>query len=162
MQNGELFISQKGPEALPNTWLLIDNWSTVDIISSPGLLHGIHKVNNPIWIHCNAGVTVLDQMGFLGDYPQPVWFNPHGGANIMSMFIISQLYHLSMNTRQASAILMHHHYGSVTEFTPSQHGSYKHALSNNESILGIWSCIQTVTEHQDHYTQHDIRAANQA
>ena len=115
MRNGELFISKKGPEALPDTWLLIDSCSTIDIISSPGLLHVIHKVNNPIWIRCNAGVTILDQMGFLRDYPQPVWFNPHRGANIMSMFNIRQLYHLSMNTRQANVILMHHHDGSVTE-----------------------------------------------
>ena len=98
MQSGELFISQKRPQALPDTWLLIDSCSTIDIISSPGLLHGIHKVSTPIQICCNAGVTILDQMGFLGDYPRPVWFNPHSGANIMSMFNISQLYHLSMNT----------------------------------------------------------------
>ena len=69
MRSGELFILQKGPQALPDTWLLIDSCSTVDIISSPGLLHGIHKVNTPIWICCNAGVTILDQMGFLRDYP---------------------------------------------------------------------------------------------
>ena len=82
-------ISKKGPEALPDTWLLIDRCSTIDIISSLGLLHGIHKVNNPIWIWCSAGVTILDQMGFLGDYPQPVWINPHGGSNIMLMFNIA-------------------------------------------------------------------------
>ena len=34
---------EKGPEALPDTWLLIDSCSTIDIISSPGLLHRIHK-----------------------------------------------------------------------------------------------------------------------
>ena len=32
MQSVELFISQKGPQALPDTWLLIDSCSTVDII----------------------------------------------------------------------------------------------------------------------------------
>ena len=64
----------------------------------------------------------------------------------MSMFNISQLYHLSMNTHEANAILMHHHDGDVTEFTPSECGLYKHALSNNKSIAGFWSCIQTVAE----------------
>ena len=67
-----------------------------------------------------------------------------------------------MNTQQANAILMHHHDGSVTKFTPSEHGLYKHALSNNKSIVGFWLCSQTVTERQDHYTQRDIQAANQA
>ena len=132
--------------ALPETWLLIDSCSTVNIISSPGLLHGIHKVINPIWIRCNAGVTMLDQMGYLRDYRRPVWYNPDGSANIMSMFNISQQYHLSMNPWEANAILMHHQNGDVTEFTPSEHGLYKHALSNNESIDEFWSCIQTLAE----------------
>ena len=96
MRKGKLFISKNGPASLPDTWLLIDSCSTVDIISSPGLLHGIHKVSNPIRVRCNAGVTILDQMGYLGDYPQPVWYNPDSGANIMSMFNISQQYHLML------------------------------------------------------------------
>ena len=145
--------------SLPDTWLLIDSCSTVDIISSHDLLHGIHKVSNPIRVRCNAGVTILDWMGYLGDYPQPVWYNPDGGANIMSMFNISQQYHLSMNTHKANAILMHHHNGDVTVFTPSTNGLYKHALCNNESINGFWSCMQNVSEHKDHYTQHEIEAA---
>ena len=63
--------------------------------------------------------------------------------------------------RRANAILMHHHNGDVTVFTPSAHGLYKHALSNNESITGFWSCIQTIVEHKGHYTQHEIEAAYQ-
>ena len=101
-------------------------------------------------------------MGYLRDYPQPVSYNPDGSTNIMSMFNISQQYRLSMNTREANAILMHHHNRDVTEFTPSEHSLYQHALSNNESIDELWSCIQTVAEQQNHYTQHDIQAANQA
>ena len=135
----------------------------MDIISSAALLHGIHIVSNPIRVRCNAGVTTLDRTGYLGDYPQPVWYNLNGGANIMSMFNISQQYHLSMNTHEASAILMHHHNGNVTVFTPSSNGLYKHALSNNESINGFWSCMnKTVSKRKDHYTQHKIETANQA
>ena len=63
---------------------------------------------------------------------------------------------------EANAILMHHHNGDVTIFTPSTNGLYKHALCNNKSINGFWSCIQTVSEHKDHYTQREIKAANQA
>ena len=80
----------------------------------------------------------------------------------MSMFNISQQYHLSMNTHKANEILMHHHNRNVTVFTLSANGLYKHALSNNESITGFWSCIQTVDECKDHYTQHEIEATNQA
>ena len=67
-----------------------------------------------------------------------------------------------MNTQHANAILMHHQDRSVTKSTPSEHGLYKHELMHNESIVGFWSCIQTVTRQQDHYTQCDFRAANEA
>ena len=162
MRNGELFISKKGPVSLPDTWLLIDSCSMVNIILSPDLLHAIHKVSNPIRVRCSMGVTILDQMVYLGDYPRPVWYNPDNGANVMSMFNISQQYHLSMNTHKANAILMHHHNRNVTVFTLSANDLYKHALSNNESITGFWSCIQTIDECKDHYTQHEIEATNQA
>ena len=45
MRYGELFISKKRPAALPETWLLIDSCSTVDIISFPGLLDTIPTKN---------------------------------------------------------------------------------------------------------------------
>ena len=160
MRNGESFISSNGPSSLPDTWLLIDSCSTVDIISSSNLLHGIHRVSPPIRIRCNAGITTLNQMGYLGDYPHPVWFNPDGGANIMSMYNITQQYHLSMDSQDANAILMHHNDGNVTEFTPSAHGLYKYALSNNESISGFWSCIQTVSDRKEHYTQRELQGAD--
>ena len=153
---------RNGPASLPSTWLLIDSCSTVNIISSHDLLHGIHKVSNPIRVRYNAGITTLDQMDYLGDYPQPVWYNRDGRANIMSMFNISQQYHLSMNTHEAIAILMHHQNGNVAMFTPSANGLYKHALSHNESINEFWSCIQTMSGHKDHYMQREIEAANQA
>ena len=63
---------------------------------------------------------------------------------------------------RANAILMHHHNGDVTVFTPSAHGLYKHELSNIESIMGLWSCIQTVAERMDHYTLREIETTNQA
>ena len=162
MRNGELFISNKGPSSLPDTWLLIDSCSTVDIVSSSNLLHGIHHVSHPIWVRCNAGVTTLNQMGYLGDYPCPVWFNPEGGGQ----YYVHVQHHPTISsqhgyTHQANAILMHHNNGDVTVFTLSEHGLYKHALSNKESIAGFWSCIQTVTERKEHYTQREIQAANQ-
>ena len=67
-----------------------------------------------------------------------------------------------MDTHEANAILMHHNNGDVAMFTPSEHGLYKHALSNKESIAGFWSCIQTVADRKEHYTQCEIQAANQA
>ena len=67
-----------------------------------------------------------------------------------------------MDTHEANAILMHHNNGDVTVFTPSEHGLYKHALSNKESIADFWSCIQTVADRKEHYTQREIQDANQA
>lgn len=56
-----------------STSLLLDTCSTGNLISNPHMLHDIHTVDQQITIHCNAGKMTLNQMGYLGQYPEPVW-----------------------------------------------------------------------------------------
>jgi hypothetical protein len=50
---------------IPNTWILLDNQSTIDVFCNPALLENIHKVEESISIHCTAGVTSTDMVGTL-------------------------------------------------------------------------------------------------
>jgi hypothetical protein len=70
---------------IPNHWLLIDSCSLVNMVANEELLHDITPVQNPINVHCNAGTVSVNRNGLLGDYPEQVWFNPHGIANILSL-----------------------------------------------------------------------------
>ena len=65
-----------GQGTLPMIWILLDTCSSADLISNPSLLHDIHTVDHSICIYHNEDTTSTNQMGYLGGYPSPVWYNP--------------------------------------------------------------------------------------
>jgi hypothetical protein len=77
---------------ISHLWILINSCSSVNIIANAELLHDIKTTNNPINVHCNAGTVSVSKMGLLGDYPEWVWFNPKGIANILSLDNVSKHY----------------------------------------------------------------------
>ena len=74
------------------SWLLLDSCSTVNLISDKDLLTNIHPVPHSLQVRCNAGSVVINHLGYLGSYPEPVWFNPEGIANLMSLHNVQQYY----------------------------------------------------------------------
>jgi hypothetical protein len=74
-----------GQGRIPNTWILLDNQSTVDVFHNALLLKQIRASNNGhMDIHCNAGVTSTNLVGNLPGYGT-VWCHPNGIANILSL-----------------------------------------------------------------------------
>ena len=68
----------------PERWLMIDSCSTLNLISNKSWLSDIHEVDTTMHIHSTGGVSVTHKMGYLGNYPTPVWYLPDGNANILS------------------------------------------------------------------------------
>ena len=138
-------------EALPVLWLLMDSCSTVNLICDASLLTNIHTVNKGIQVHCNAGTVLLDQQGYLGDFPTPVWYHPHGIANLMSMNNVAQQYHLTMDSQVNNEIHLHRLDGTFIPFTPSDRGLYKHAIRSIKDIATFWSDLVPVqpVQHQN-------------
>jgi hypothetical protein len=55
-------------------------------------------------IRCNAGVTTTNFKGWLGDFPERVWYNPDGVANIMSLFVIKKYYRVHYDSNRQDAL----------------------------------------------------------
>ena len=53
---------------IPNTWILLDKESTVDVFHNPNLLQNIHKTDTYMDIHCNAGITSTNEISDLHRY----------------------------------------------------------------------------------------------
>ena len=87
IEHVETLLNGRG--RLPESWILLDTCSSADLISNPSLLKDIHTVDRTMNIRCNAGYTSTNQMGYMGDYPVPVWYNPEGIANILSLDNVS-------------------------------------------------------------------------
>ena len=136
----EEFVLQQ--DGLPKEWLLLDSCSTVDIVSNIDLLTDVHTVDTPTWVRCNAGRVQLRQQGYLGDYPHPVWYNPKGVANILSLNNVTNHYRVTMDTSYSKELIVHRHDGSTIVFSPSRNGLYKHELNDNEAINEMWSTLE--------------------
>jgi len=48
------------------------------------LLKNIHDVKRALFLHCNAGITIVNKVGDLTGY-RTVWFYEDGIANILSL-----------------------------------------------------------------------------
>ena len=146
--------------AIPTTWLLLDSCSTTNLICNKDWLHDIHENGTSITIRCNAGTVLLTKQGYFGSYPEPVWFNPHGIANIMSLDNVAKYFQITMDTDAEKARLVHKDDGHAMKFIPTGKGLYHHNLCSGDG--GLWSFITTVVDKADEYTHRAIQRARVA
>ena len=145
---------------LPNTWLLLDSCSTTNLISNKNWLHDIHDDGTSISVRCNAGTITLTQKGYFGSYPEPVWFNPHGIANITSLDNVVKYFRITMDTEADNAMLLHKDDGMTMRFAPTGKGLYHHNLDIEDGAL--WTFITTVPSKADKYTHRALQRARTA
>jgi len=72
----------------------MDSCSSVNIFSNPEMLTGIHRVAKSHWIQIvtiGKEVVSLRHKGYFGKYPEPVWYYPEGGANILSLHNVKDI-----------------------------------------------------------------------
>ena len=72
--------SNTSSNVIPDTWILLDSQSTIDVFCNAKLLSRIHATSTIMNIKCNAGVKRTNLRGHLSGYGW-VWFFPDGIAN---------------------------------------------------------------------------------
>ena len=145
---------------LPTTWLLLDSCSTTNLISNMSWLHDIHDDSTSISVRCNAGAITLTHKGYFGSYPEPVWFNPHGIASIMSLDNVAKYFSITMATEADNAMLLHKDDGLTMKFAPTGKRLYHHNLGMEDG--GLWTFITTVAGKADKYTHWALQCARAA
>jgi hypothetical protein len=93
-------------------------------------------------VRCNAGVTTTNLMGWLGDFPEPVWFNPKGVANILSLFIVMKYYHVQLDSKKDNAMTVTNPNGKVSRFAPMGKGLYAYSGTSQDQS-SAWALINT-------------------
>ena len=151
---------------LPRMWLLLDSCSTTDIFANASLLRDIQSAPTPVWIRCNAGRVKLTQQGMFGNYPHPVWYNPKGVANILSLANVTKNYRVTMDSTESAAMFVHKSNGNFIKFEPSGTGLYKHELpADTSNINDMWSLLSnvpTVADNASKYTKRAYKGAVEA
>jgi len=110
---------------IPNTWILLDSQSTVDVFCNARLLSNVRDAKRQLVLHCNAGTTIVTKKGDLKGYGT-VWLHPEGIANILSLSNVSKKYRVTYDSgdKEEQGLVVHKEDGSKRVFSPSRKGLY--------------------------------------
>ena len=106
----------------PECWLMLDSCSTLNLISNESWLSDLHEVDTAMHIHSTGGVSVTLKIGYLVNYPTPVWYLAGVHANILSLRDITWHYRVTRDTAVENAIIPHGDNRQQHNFTPSGQG----------------------------------------
>jgi hypothetical protein len=161
---------------IPETWILLDNQSTVDVFKSKSLLKEITTTSKTMTIHCNAGKAVTSQVGELAGYGT-VWYHPSGIANILSLARVREKGFKVQYDDKNNIFLITNSDGKTRTFQQSPRGLYYMdtatetksettltALSeyDNRFVSNGMVLVNTVEENKSNFSQRDYLRAVQA
>jgi hypothetical protein len=102
---------------------------------------------------------MLTDQGYLGDYPYPVWYNPKGVTNILSLNNVAKHYRVTMDTACNKSMIVHLGGNSKIVFALAAHGLWVHKLNDQQSINTMWTMISTVAEKASLYSKRAHKRA---
>ncbi|CAJ1935776.1 unnamed protein product [Cylindrotheca closterium] len=88
--------------------VIMDSGCTNTTICNGELMHGLRHAEKELDMHTNVGSRVLDEEGFLGRFPPPVYHDEDGIANVLAMReMIAAGYRITMDTDADNAFIVH-------------------------------------------------------
>jgi hypothetical protein len=142
---------QTGPES----WILLDNQSNVDIFCNKNPLRNIREGTTTCRISCNAGMAETKIIGDLPGYRTPMWYHPEGIANILSLHRVSKYCRVEYNSSEDGASFhVPKQDGTGLHFQPSLSGL--HFCDSHEYGTAL---ISTVADKKNQYTARVYKQA---
>ncbi|CAJ1932103.1 unnamed protein product [Cylindrotheca closterium] len=88
--------------------VIMDSGCTNTTICNGELMHGLRQAEKELDMHTNMGSKVLNEEGFLGRFPPPVYYDEDGIANVLAMReMIAAGYRIAMDTDVDNGFVVH-------------------------------------------------------
>lgn len=153
---GTVLQTGLGGAGIPESWILLDSQSTIDVFRNKELLNNVRETETRMRIHSNAGTVVTN---LVGDYPGygTVWYDPNGIANILSMSsMVNKGYDVHYDSKEGNQFVVKDpdgsHYGT---FKQAARGLYYQDLKAADAV----AMVATVDENKSKYTNRDYQRA---
>jgi hypothetical protein len=152
----DVTLHQAAAKAIPESWLILDTASTVDMFL-PSMLINIHRSEETLEVVSTGGTTKVREKGTLPGYPVEVWCNRKGVANILSFHNLQKHFRVEYDNKHHDTFMVYVNNGRTLEFHPSENGLYY--LKSETETLQAFSLLSTV---QANMAQHSTRGTQQA
>ena len=149
--------TRKESSSIPESWILLDNQSTLDVFSNSKLLLNVRKSDKTMNIHSTGGVSHTDMVGDLPGYGT-VWYQPRGIANILSLARLrTQGYVITYSSENGNEFTVTKKDGTARIFKQSDKGLYYLETMQSKPYDAV--LINTVTDNQYKYSNKDYSQA---
>ena len=115
------------------------------------------RIDGEMIIHSQAGTSSTDQVGDLESYPEPIWYDPNGIANILSLASVKKYSRVTYDSNKGNAFIVHLGDNRKIMFKQSNNGLFFHDVRGTASIF-----VLTVKNNKKLYTRRDVKRAEQA
>jgi hypothetical protein len=136
-------------------WILLDSQSTAEIFCNPSLLTKIRYAGKSIKIHCNAGTSIVTQVGTLKNYGE-MWFNPKAIANILLLARVKERYPVRYDSDEENQFVVVQPHKQIV-FQQNDPGLYYHGTTNRAMVM-----VNTVGNNREGFTNGAYNRAKQA
>ena len=114
-------------------------------------------------IQCNAGIRMTNLVGDLPGYG-PVWFDPRAIANVLSLKLVKEKYHIQYNSNKDDGFVVTKPTGEKFKFIQSASGLHylDTTIQDTNKIADTTLLVNTVKENRKNYTNNDYLHALRA
>ena len=169
MHVGNTILAAAAEAGIDENWCLLDNQSTCNAFINKKYLSNIRDAPNVqyLCVHCNSGVTHTNNIGDLPGYSDPVWYNPKGIANILSLGLVQKNHPVTYNSQDGNEFVIHIPQRPTFKITKAGlfYHDMRHLLNNKDAhimVNDLHSPIPQVQDKKKIYTAHNIRRAYSA
>jgi len=117
---------------IPNSWILLDSQSTVDMFMNKKLLKNIQDAKR--LLHCNAIVAIVNKLTDLPGYGT-VWFYKDGIASILLLNNVKKKYRVTYDSTAYDCFEVHKADSTKCVFKPSKKVLFYFSVSNGITLV---------------------------